>query len=94
MTAPRAGLGYGHVAATEFLTVPFTNNQAEMDLRPVKVRQRTGGGWRTLTGLADFASVLFFLSTASKWGLDSLGVLTQPFTPPAPGYSPTAVPAG
>jgi transposase len=72
------------------LAVPFTNNQAERDLRPVKIQQRTSGGcWRTLTGLADFAIVQSYLSTAGKWGLDSLDVLTRLFTtgawlPPAP----------
>jgi hypothetical protein len=54
------------------LTVAFTNNQSERDIRPVKVRQRaSGGGWRTLEGLADFAVVQSYLSTAAKWGLDS-----------------------
>jgi transposase len=63
------------------LTVPWTNNQAERDIRPTKIQQRTSGGcWRTLTGLADFAVVASYLSTATKWGLDSYDVLTQLFT--------------
>jgi transposase len=72
------------------LAVPFTNNQAERDLRPVKIQQRTSGGcWRTLAGLADFAVVQSYLSTAHKWGLDTLDVLHQLFTtgawlPPTP----------
>ena len=63
------------------LTVDFTNNQAERDIRPVKVQQRASGGcWRTLQGLADFAIVWSYLSTAAKWGLDKLAVLRQLFT--------------
>ena len=63
------------------LAVPFTNNQAERDLRPVKIQQRTSGGtWRTLAGLADFAVVQSYLSTARKWGIDSIDALTQLFT--------------
>jgi transposase len=63
------------------LAVPFTNNQAERDLRPVKIQQRTSGGtWRTLAGLADFAIVQSYLSTARKWGIDSIDALTRLFT--------------
>jgi transposase len=63
------------------LEVPFTNNQAERDLRPVKIQQRTSGGtWRTLTGLADFAVVQSYLSTARKWGIASIDALTRLFT--------------
>lgn len=43
---------------TTDLAVPFTNNEAERSIRPVKVQQRTSGGaWRTLQGLSDFAVV-------------------------------------
>lgn len=75
------------------LTAPFTNNQAERDARPVKVQQRTSGGcWRTLEGLGDFAIVQSYLSTAHKWGHDSLEVLRQLFTTGAwlpPSAAPT-----
>jgi transposase len=63
------------------LAVGFTSNQAERDVRPVKVQQRTSGGcWRTLDGLADFAVVQSYLSTAAKWGLSKLDALRQLFT--------------
>ena len=63
------------------LTVPFTNNVAERAVRPVKVQQRTSGGcWRTLQGLTDFAIVQSYLDTATKWGLDKLDALRQLFT--------------
>lgn len=63
------------------LTVPFTNNCAERAVRPVKVQQRTSGGcWRTLQGLIDFAIVHSYLDTATKWGIDKLQALRQLFT--------------
>jgi transposase len=63
------------------LDVPFTNNTAELPARAVKVQQRTSGGsWRTLHGLADFAVVQSYLSTATKWGIDTLDAMTQLFT--------------
>jgi transposase len=63
------------------LAVGFTSNQAERDVRPVKVQQRTSGGtWRTLLGLADFAIVQSYLSTTAKWGIDALDALTRLFT--------------
>ncbi|WP_158230354.1 IS66 family transposase, partial [Pseudofrankia asymbiotica] len=74
------------------LTVPFSNNLAERDVRPVKVQQRASGGcWRTLEGLADFAIVQSYLSTASKWGLDTLDALTRLFTT-GPWLPPAAQP--
>ena len=66
---------------TTDLAVGFTSNQAERDVRPVKVQMRTSGGcWRTLQGLADFAIVQSYLSTDGKWGIDALDALAQLFT--------------
>jgi transposase len=63
------------------LSVPFTNNAAERACRPVKIQQRTSGGaWRTLAGLTDFAIVQSYLDTATKWGHDKLDALHQLFT--------------
>jgi transposase len=59
----------------------FTNNEAERAIRPVKVQQRTSGGcWRTLQGLADFAIVQSYLSTAAKWHIDPLDALRGLFS--------------
>ena len=74
------------------LAVGFTSNQAERDIRPVKVQQRTSGGtWRTLLGLADFAIVASYLSTTAKWGIDALDALTMLFTD-GPWLPPAAAP--
>jgi transposase len=76
------------------LAVPFTNNAAEREVRPVKVKQRSGGCWRTLDGLADFAVIWSYLSTAAKHGHDHLDVLVELFTtgpwlPDSPDPAPT-----
>jgi transposase len=75
------------------LAVRFTSSQAARDVRPVKVQQRASGGcWRTLDGLTDFAIVQSYLSTAAKWGIDPLDALTQLFTDGP--WLPTAIRPG
>ena len=75
------------------LSVPFTNNEAERALRPIKVQQRSSGGcWRTLQGLTDFAIVHSYLDTASKWGIDKLDALRKLFTT-GPWLPPALAPA-
>jgi transposase len=70
----------------------FTNNEAERTVRPVKVQQRSSGGcWRTIEGLADFAIVQSYLSTAAKWGISKLDALRDLFNGRAwipPGLEP------
>ena len=58
----------------------FSNNEAERTIRPVKVQQRGSGGcWRTLEGLAEFALVQSCLSTAAKWDVSKLDALRDLF---------------
>jgi len=76
---------------TTDLAVPFTNNSAERAVRPVKVQQRSSGGcWRTLQGLADFAVVQSYLSTAARWGITRLDALHRLFNGDGP-WIPTAL---
>jgi transposase len=70
----------------------FSNNEAERTIRPVKVQQRGSGGcWRTLEGLAEFALLQSYLSTAAKWGISKLDALRGLFNGRAwlpPGLEP------
>ncbi len=55
-------------AFARYAEVPFTNNQAERDLRMVKGKQKVNGGFGTVYGAAVFARIRGFCSTARKQG--------------------------
>lgn len=58
-------------------SVPFTNNQAERDLRGVKVKQRVSGCFRTQSGASMYARIAGFISTMRKNGRNVVDALAS-----------------
>src|SRR5215207_6361315 len=74
------------------LKVPPTSNQAERDLRPSKIQQKISGRLTSVARTEDRYTILGYVSTAAKHGLDKITVLRDaltghPWMPalPAPG---------
>ena len=55
----------------------FTDNQAERDLRMMKLRVKVSGGFRSERGVQDFGTLRSALSTAWRQGRNRIEALLQ-----------------
>ena|SRR5579872_986132 len=68
------------LAFLDDLAIPFDNNQAERDLRDLKVQQKVSGCFRSDWGADAYATIRGYLATLRKQGHALLAALNSVFT--------------